>query len=250
MTRYKLTIAYDCTGLVGWQRQKEDISVQGCIEEAIFRYSGERPNVQCAGRTDAGVHAFGQVAHVDIERPDDIYTIGKAINFHLRHITPKSAAISIIKVEQVADDFHARFDAKERFYEYRILSRPSPPTIERHYMWHLYQPLDIDAMQKGANHLLGQHDFTSFRAAECQSNNPVKTLNNIDVSRESCYITIRCSALSFLHHQVRNIVGTLSLVGIGKWQPEDVKTALEAKDRKQAGPTAPAHGLYFVKVEY
>ena len=245
MPRYKLTIEYDGGPFVGWQAQANGLSVQTVVEEALARFTGETPIIHGAGRTDAGVHAWGQVAHIDLERQWDPDRLRRAINAHVR-----SHPISILAVAEAAADFHARFSATGRHYLYRILNRRSPAAIERHHVWWLPTPLDVDAMHEGARYLLGHHDFTTFRAASCQSKSPMKTLDRLDVARFGDSIEIRASARSFLHHQVRSMTGTLRMVGEGKWRPEDVGHALAACDRAACGPVAPAHGLYLVAVDY
>ncbi|MBM3597050.1 MAG: tRNA pseudouridine(38-40) synthase TruA [Alphaproteobacteria bacterium] len=245
MTRYKLLIEYDGSGLVGWQRQDNGPSVQQAMEEAIQQFAGHPVALFVAGRTDAGVHALGQVAHVDLERDWPPATVRDATNFHLR-----PAAISVLAAEIAPPDFHARFSASGRRYLYRIVNRPAPLAVERRRAWHIVQPLDAAAMQAAAARLLGRHDFTSFRAALCQAASPVKTLDRLDVTRAGDAIEFAVAARSFLHHQVRNMVGTLKLVGEGKWTPDDVARALAARDRAAAGPTAPADGLYLVEVRY
>ena len=245
MPRYRCTLEYDGAGLVGWQRQTNGPSVQAALENAIAGFTGEQVTVHAAGRTDAGVHALGQVVHFDLaaERPDD--TVRDAINAHLR-----PAAIAVVAAERAGDDFHARFDAVERRYLYRILNRRAPAVLERGRVWHVGTPLDADAMHAAAQVLVGNHDFTSFRAAECQADSPVKTLDALSVSRAADEIHIHARARSFLHHQVRNMTGTLKRVGEGKWTKAHVKQALQARDRAAAGPTAPAEGLYLVEVRY
>lgn len=245
MPRYKLTIEYDGTGLAGWQRQNDAPSVQQYIEEAIERYCGVSCHVQCAGRTDAGVHATGQIAHVDLPKERDTYSIQQGINYHL-----KTDQISILSAESVDDEFNARFDAKRRYYLYRIIMRSAPLAIERNRAWLVHDELDIAAMKEASSHLLGTHDFTSFRDSQCQAKSPIKTLDTLDITSHGTRIDIRLDALSFLHHQVRIIVGTLHQVGIGKWSPQDIITALQAKERRAAGPTAAACGLYLMKVDY
>ncbi len=253
-TRYKLVIEYMGKGFAGWQRQKDVPSVQQSIEDAIAKFSSQNVKVQAAGRTDAGVHARGQVAHVDFDKfskPMDEFAILKAINAHLR---PKT--INIIKVEKVRDDFHARFSAVNKLYRYRIINRSGSLSLDKGLAWHIGKTLDVEAMQEGANYLLGKHDFTTFRDSECQAQSPIKTLDRLDVCAhdyDGCggrEIVLETEGRSFLHHQVRNMVGTLSLVGLGKWQAKDVQIALEAKNRCRGGPTAPADGLYMVRVDY
>lgn len=245
MPRYKIVIEYDGRGFVGWQRQKNGPSVQEALEEAIFRFCGERPRVFGAGRTDAGVHALGQVAHFDLERAAKPDTIRDALNFHL-----KPAPITVLSAEKVPDAFHARLNAKERVYLYRIVNRRTPLALESGRAWHVKVPLDEKAMHRAAQLLVGKHDFTTFRASLCQAKSPVKTLNVLTVEREGDEIRIHARARSFLHHQVRNIAGTLALVGEGKWPEADVAAALAARDRTKGGPTAPAEGLYLTEVVY
>ena len=245
MTRFKLTLEYDGGGFVGWQRQDNGPSIQGAVEEALIGFCGERVTLHGAGRTDAGVHALGQVAHLDLEKPTTADTLRDALNAHLR-----PAPIAVLKAESVDDAFHARFSATRRRYLYRIVNRRAPLALERGRAWFVPAELDADAMHEAAQVLIGQHDFTSFRAAECQAKSPVKTLDRLDVRREQTAIRIEADARSFLHHQVRNMAGTLRLVGDGKWRAADVAAALAAKDRAAAGPTAPAEGLYLVAVDY
>ncbi|MEE9210842.1 MAG: tRNA pseudouridine(38-40) synthase TruA [Kiloniellales bacterium] len=245
MTRYKLTLEYDGRGFVGWQRQDNGLSVQAALETAVQRFCAEAVCVEAAGRTDSGVHALGQVAHVDLDKATDAETLRDALNFHL-----KPAAVAVLSAEAVAPDFHARFSATERRYRYRIVNRRARLTLDQGRAWFVPVPLDAGAMGDAAQALVGQHDFTSFRATECQAKSPVKTLAALEVSREGEEIRIEARARSFLHHQVRNMVGTLKLVGEGKWSRVDVARALAARDRKAAGPTAPADGLYLVAVRY
>ena len=245
MTRYKLTLEYDGRGFVGWQRQDNGLSVQAALETAVQRFCAEAVCVEAAGRTDSGVHALGQVAHVDLDKATDAETLRDALNFHL-----KPAAVAVLSAEAVAPDFHARFSATERRYRYRIVNRRARLTLDQGRAWFVPVPLDAGAMGDAAQALVGQHDFTSFRATECQAKSPVKTLAALEVSREGEEIRIEARARSFLHHQVRNMVGTLKLVGEGKWSRDDVARALAARDRKAAGPTAPADGLYLVAVRY
>ncbi|HYB09714.1 MAG TPA: tRNA pseudouridine(38-40) synthase TruA [Alphaproteobacteria bacterium] len=245
MTRYKLTIEYDGTGFVGWQRQANGLSIQEALETAVEQFCGERVTIHAAGRTDAGVHALGQVAHVDIAKDTRPDTVRDAINYHV-----KPHLVAVLEVEVVNGTFHARFSARERAYRYRVFNRRAPLTVERGRAWHVQPPLDLNAMQAGAAHLVGRHDFSSFRAAECQADSPVKTLDVLTLARIGEKIVVDARARSFLHHQVRNIVGTLKLVGEGKWTPADVRRVLEAHDRREAGPTAPPDGLYLVEVVY
>lgn len=243
--RYKLTLEYDGLGFVGWQRQAEGISVQGVLEEAVRRFTGFETNAVAAGRTDSGVHALAMVAHVDLARSYDPDTVLQAINFHM-----KPHPVSVLKAEAAPDGFHARFSAIERSYLYRILCRKAPPVLDRERVWWMSHDLDAEAMASAARHLVGQHDFTTFRATSCQAASPVKTLDQLDVSRAGEEIHIRARARSFLHHQVRNMAGSLKLVGEGKWQPDDVRRALLARNREAGGPTAPSRGLYFVAARY
>ncbi|MCH8155873.1 MAG: tRNA pseudouridine(38-40) synthase TruA [Proteobacteria bacterium] len=245
MTRYKLTLEYDGRGFVGWQRQDNGPSVQAALEAAVERFCGEAVTVHGAGRTDAGVHALAQVAHIDLDKETGADTLRDALNFHL-----KPAAVAVLAAEAVADDFHARFSATERAYRYRIVNRRAPLALDRGRAWFVPVPLDAGAMHEAARALLGKHDFTSFRAGECQAKSPVKTLDALEVSRDGDEIRIEARARSFLHHQVRNMVGTLKLVGEGKWRRADMERALAARDRRAAGPTAPADGLYLVAVRY
>jgi tRNA pseudouridine38-40 synthase len=245
MPRYKLTIEYDGTGLVGWQRQANGLSVQEALETAVERFCGERLTVFGAGRTDAGVHALAQVAHVDLAREADPDVIRSAINHHLR-----PHAISVIEAMPAPPGFDARLSARNRRYLYRILNRRAPPALQRGRVWHVAPPLNPAAMQEGARHLVGHHDFSTFRDSLCQAKSPVKTLDVLDVTTDGEEIHIAARARSFLHHQVRNMAGTLKLVGLGQWSPEDVATALAARDRRAGGPTAPAEGLALVAVEY
>lgn len=245
MTRYKLTIEYDGGPFVGWQRQDNGPSVQRAVEDAIFAFSGQKVRVQGAGRTDAGVHALGQVAHVDLDNDPAADTLRDAVNAHLR---PQPVAVR--EALAVLPDFDARRSAIRRSYRYRIINRRAPLTLDAGHAWQVTRPLDADAMHAAAQCLVGHHDFTSFRASECQAKSPVKTLDRLDVSRHGEEILVETEARSFLHHQVRNMVGTLKLVGEGKWSAAEVSGALEARQRSAAGPTAPADGLYLVAVGY
>ncbi len=253
--RWKLTIEYDGTPFCGWQRQKTGIpSVQESLEAAFFRFCGQDVRLHVAGRTDAGVHAQGQVAHADLdygERPLSGDKLAMALNAHLR-----PAPISVVCAKTVPHNFEARYDALNKLYTYRIMNRRSFPALERNRVWHINRPLDIGAMQAGARHLPGHHDFTTFRDSQCQAKSPVRTLDRLDIVCGQTYpcggreILIHAEARSFLHHQVRNMVGTLALVGEGKWQPENVAEALAARDRTKGGPTAPPGGLYLVRIDY
>jgi tRNA pseudouridine38-40 synthase len=243
--RFRLTLEYDGGPFVGWQRQDNGPSVQGALEGAIEKLSGERVTVTGAGRTDAGVHALGQVAHFDLEKSFAPDKIRDALNHYLR-----PDPVAVLEAQEAAADFHARFSAQARHYQFRILNRRAPPALERGRVWHVTAPLDAGAMHKAAQALVGNHDFTTFRAAECQSASPVKTLDRLDVSRRGGEIHIDASARSFLHHQIRSFAGTLKLVGEGKWQPREVAEALAAKDRSRCGPVSPPDGLYLVRVDY
>ena len=245
MPRYKLTIEYDGTPFAGWQRQENSPSVQAAIEEAIFKLSGEQTQVFGAGRTDAGVHALGQVAHLDLVKEFTPFRLMEGLNFHL-----KSHPIAVLDSQIVDDDFHARFSAVGRSYLYIIINRRAPLTLDDHRAWQVAQELDAEAMNEAAKILVGQHDFTSFRASECQAKSPVKTLSHLEVSRQGDQVHISAQAPSFLHHQMRNITGTLYQVGIGRWHPQKVAEILAAKDRGQAGQTAPSDGLYLTGVFY
>ena len=245
MPRYKLIIEYDGRPFHGWQRQKNGASVQEALEQAVLNFSGETVTIQGAGRTDAGVHAVGQVAHLDLEKDVSLESLQNAINYHLR---PKP--IAVIQAAQVSDDFHARFSATGREYLYRIVNRRAPLVLEAGRAWHLPGMIEAEVMHEAAQRLIGKHDFTSFRSSACQADSPVKTLDRVAVIRKSEEIRITVAARSFLHHQVRNIVGTLKLIGEHKWTIDKIEEALEAKNRAAAGPTAPADGLYLMKVEY
>jgi len=245
MPRYRVIIEYDGTPFVGWQIQASGASVQGCLVEAIRKLSGESVTVRGAGRTDAGVHALGQVAHFDLIRTWPTDTVRAGLNFHL-----KPDPIAIVDCAQVTDDFDARFSALARHYRYRMLARPAPSVLDRERVWWVPQPMRIEAMAQAAAFLVGRHDFTTFRAAGCQAKSPVKTLDLLEVSAIGDEIVITASARSFLHNQVRSMVGSLKLVGEGKWQPADLHAALEAKDRSACGVVAPARGLYLVRVDY
>lgn len=244
-TRYKLTIEYDGTPFVGWQAQQNGRGVQQAIADAIAAFCGESVTVSGAGRTDAGVHALGQVAHIDLERDTDANTVCKALNHHL-----KPEPIAIVDATAVTPDFDARFSAVKRHYRYHIINRRAPLTVDRNRAWQVPVPLDADAMHAAAQVLVGRHDFTTFRAAQCQSPSPVKTLDVLNVEREGEDVFVTASALSFLHNQIRSFAGTLKQVGEGKMTARDVQAALEACDRSQCGVVAPADGLYLVGVDY
>jgi tRNA pseudouridine38-40 synthase len=245
VTRYKLTIEYDGGGYVGWQRQDNGPSIQEALERAIRAFSGEDARVWGAGRTDAGVHALGQVAHVDLEKATTARVVREAVNYHL-----KPRRIAVLTAEEAAPNFHARLSAKARLYRYRIVNRRAPLAIDQGRAWHVQAALDAGAMHDAAQALLGKHDFSTFRASLCQAKSPVKTLDQLDVRRLGEEIEVTARARSFLHHQVRNMVGTLALVGRGKWTKADVAKALAAADRAKGGPTAPPEGLYLVEVRY
>ena len=245
MPRYKLTIEYDGTPFCGWQRQVRLMSVQQALEEAIERFAGEMAVTQAAGRTDAGVHALGQVVHFDLPTPKSPFKVREALNFHL-----KPHPIAVVRAEAVPDDFEARFSAVSRRYEYRILNRRARPALEEGRVWHVPVKLDADAMHAAAQLILGKHDFTTFRSAECQANSPLRTLDRLDVMRQDDTVVVVAKARSFLHHQVRSMVGSLKLVGDGKWTPQDFRDALDARDRSRCAPLAPSTGLYLVGVDY
>lgn len=245
MPRYRITIEYDGTPFAGWQRQAAGVSVQGALEQAIHKFCGERIGVRGAGRTDAGVHALGQVAHFDLERAWDAKRVRDAVNFHLR-----PHPIGIIDCVEAALDFDARFSAVQRHYVYRILNRRTPPILDRHRVWWVATELDSDAMAEAATRFLGRHDFSTFRATQCQAKSAVRTLDVFSIARDGCEIVCRISARSFLHNQVRSMVGSLKLVGEAKWTADDVAAALAARERARCGPVAPAAGLYLARVDY
>lgn len=245
MPRYKFILEYDGMLYSGFQRQQKAWSVQQALEEAFEKMTHTRITVFAAGRTDAGVHALGQVCHVDLPKPYPPRNILRGINFYLC-----DERIVVLKVEEVADDFHARFSATARSYEYRILNRLAPPAIDHLRVWHVHVDLDAQAMNDAATVLLGTHDFTTFRARRCQADLSVRTLDQLTVTREGDRILIRAKARSFLHHQVRNMVGSLYWVGVGHWNKDDLQKALEAQDRTRGGQTAPPHGLYLTHIDY
>lgn len=245
MYRYKITLEYLGAGYCGWQRQKESLSLQQIIEEAIFSFSKIKVTLVVAGRTDSGVNAYGQVVHFDLEKYYDPRRLMHSINHFARPHT-----IGVVAAEIVDSEFNARFSAKARHYVYKILNRDAINVINKSLQTPIRHKLDVDAMQKAANYLLGYHDFTSFRASECQSKSPMKTIDKIEIIRHGDTIEVHVSALSFLHHMVRNIVGSLLMIGNGTWPVEKMQEILEAKDRKVAGPTAPPEGLYFLKIDY
>lgn len=245
MPRYKLVVEYDGTPFAGWQRQENGRSVQAAMEEAIERFAGHPVRVHCAGRTDAGVHATAQVVHLDLSRAWRPDQVRDAANAHLR-----PEPVAVVSAEPVDESFSARFSAVRRHYLYRILNRRAPAALDPNRVWHVPWALDVARMEEAARTLLGRHDFTTFRAADCQAASPLRTLDRLDVTREGDEIRVRASARSFLHHQVRSMVGTLALTGSGRWRVEDVRAALDAQDRARCGPTAPAAGLYLVGVDY
>jgi tRNA pseudouridine38-40 synthase len=245
VTRWKLTIEYDGGPFVGWQRQDNGPSVQQALEEALERMTGEQASFTAAGRTDAGVHALAMSTHVDIAREVTAHRLRDGLNALVR-----PQPISVLEAAPVADDWHARFSCLGRRYRYRILSRRPPPALDVGRVWHIAAPLDAEAMNAAAAQLIGRHDFTTFRSVHCQSASPVKTLDSLAVSCVGEEIHIEAAARSFLHHQVRSMVGCLALVGRGQWQAADMGKALEARDRAALGLNAPSHGLYFVEATY
>jgi tRNA pseudouridine38-40 synthase len=245
MTRWRLTIEYDGGPFMGWQRQDHGPSVQQTLEGALHRMTGEEAAVHAAGRTDAGVHALAMSAHADVMKSVTPHRLREGLNALVR-----PHPVSVLAVEPVADDWHARFSCIGRRYLYRILNRRAPPALDAGRVWHIALPLDVEAMRKGAQHLVGRHDFTTFRSAQCQSDSPVKTLERLEVSKVGEEIHVEAAARSFLHHQVRSMVGCLAMVGRGQWQPEDMKKALAARDRAALGFNAPPEGLYFVEASY
>jgi tRNA pseudouridine38-40 synthase len=245
VTRWKLLIEYDGGPFMGWQRQDHGPSVQQVLEAALERMTGESASLTAAGRTDAGVHALAMAAHVDLAIAVTPHRLREGLNALVR-----PAPASVLEVIPVAGDWHARFSCVGRRYRYRILNRRAPPALDAGRVWHVAVPLDLEAMQAGAALLVGRHDFTTFRSAQCQSDSPVKTLDRLDVSRAGGEIQIAAAARSFLHHQVRSMVGCLALVGRGQWRPEDMRRALEAKDRAALGLNAPPQGLYFIEAIY
>ena len=245
MARWALLLEYDGTNFVGWQYQITGPSIQSVLEDAVSRLAGEKTICTAAGRTDSGVHASGQVVHVDLARDMTPAKMVAAINYHL-----KPHPVSVVRAVLVAEDFNARFSAIGRAYCYRILNRPARPALLAHRVWHVPQLLDAAAMHAAAQLLLGRHDFSSFRASACQASSPLRTLDRLDVTRDGDVLEIIAEARSFLHHQVRNMVGSLKLVGEGRWKPEDMSRVLGARDRGAAGPTAPPDGLCLTGVRY
>lgn len=245
MPRYRLDIEYDGSRFVGWQRQDNGRSVQEAVEAAGAALSQDKAPVYAAGRTDAGVHALCMTAHIDLARAFPPDTVRDGLNAYLRE-----DPVSILKARTVAADFHARFSCQERQYLYRLLERRAPAALDRHRVWRMTGPFDVAAMQAAARALVGKHDFTTFRSAHCQADSPVRTLSSLDIDRDGEEIRFRLRAPSFLHNQVRSLVGTLAQVGLNRWAPDDVARALLARDRAACGPVAPAAGLYFVRAVY
>lgn len=245
MPRYKLTLEYDGRQFHGWQFQPDLKTVQGCLQDAVKKFSGLDRVVEGSGRTDAGVHAIGQVAHVDLERPDTPYRILRGLNSFLNEL-----GVVVVGVEQVDDTFHARFSAKRRQYIYKIIHRKAPLSFQTGLAWHVYVNLDRELMRDAAQFLLGTHDFTSFRSIHCQANNPLRTLDRFDIEWSGDEIQATIESRAFLHNQVRIMIGTMKMIGEGRWTIHDLKTALRAKDRTKGGVTAPSDGLYFSRVFY
>ena len=243
MTRYKVILEYDGTDLIGWQENRQGPSVQSIIKDAIFGFCKQRPDVVGAGRTDAGVHAVAMTAHFDIDGEFDANTVMRALNFYLNNMP-----VSVLDCEIVPDEFNARFDCVARHYKYVVLNRNASPVLNKNRVYWVPRKLDVDAMRAAAQKLLGNHDFTSFRASECQAKSPIKTLDKIEITQSGDEIIFEFSARSFLHHMVRNIVGTLVEIGLGK--PCDIDEIFAARNRSAAGPTAPADGLYFIRADY
>jgi tRNA pseudouridine38-40 synthase len=243
--RYKIILEYIGAGYCGWQTQDHGLSLQQIVENAIYCFTKEKVIVTAAGRTDAGVNAYGQVAHFDLSQEFPEYRLMQAINHFCRDHT-----IGVIDIHKVSQDFNARFDARCRHYVYKILNRNSVNIINKNLMYLVKHSLDIGTMQQAANYLVGKHDFSSFRARHCQASSPIRTMDKIEIIRDNEYVSIYFSALSFLHHMVRNIVGSLIMVGKGYWSPEKILHILQRRERLFAGPTAPAQGLYFLKVDY
>ena len=245
MTRFALTLEFDGTPFMGLQRQAHGPSVQQAVEEAAFAVTGEKVTLHAAGRTDAGVHALAMRAHIDLAKDIAPFRLMEALNHHLR-----PAPVAVLACEAVAESWHARFSCIGRSYCYRIVNRRAPLTLEKNRAWHVTRPLDHAAMQRAAQALVGRHDFTTFRSAHCQAADPVKTLDRLEVWRDGDLVLIEAAARSFLHHQVRSMVGTLALVGLGQWRKEQVAESLAARDRQALGLNAPPEGLYFVEAKY
>ncbi|TPW28659.1 tRNA pseudouridine(38-40) synthase TruA [Pararhizobium mangrovi] len=247
MPRFRLTVEYDGTPYVGWQRQDNGASVQGALERAVAGFAGETVTIRGAGRTDAGVHARGQVAHLDLSKDWPADTVRDATNAHLKLAGER---VAVVAAEAVCESFDARFSATRRHYLYRIVNRRAPVVLERDRAWQIARPLDVDAMHRAAQSLVGKHDFTTFRSVQCQANSPVRTLDRLSVTRVGEAVEIEAAARSFLHNQIRSFVGTLVEVGTGRWSADDVEAALAARERSACGPVAPPAGLYFMRVEY
>ena len=245
MTRWRLTIEYDGGPFMGWQRQDHGPSVQQALEEALNRMTGEAGQFIAAGRTDAGVHALAMSAHVDVARELTPHRLREGLNALVR-----AQPISVLEAQVVADDWHARFSCVGRRYLYRILNRRAPPALDGGKVWHVAVPLEVDRMRDAARYLVGRHDFTTFRSAQCQSDSPLKTLDRLEIAKVGQEIHVTAAARSFLHHQVRSMVGCLAMVGRGQWTPGDMRSALEARDRSALGFNAPPEGLYFVEAIY
>ena len=243
MTRYKVTLEYDGTDLIGWQENRQGPSVQSLLKDAIEKFCGTRTDVVAAGRTDSGVHAIAMVAHFDIDAAHTAQTVMRALNFYL-----VGKPVSVLSCETVSDDFNARFDCVARHYKYIVLNRSAAPVLNKNRVYWVPRALDINAMRSAAEKLIGNHDFTSFRASECQAKSPIKTLDKIEITKIGDEIIFEFSARSFLHHMVRNIVGTLIEIGLGKQY--DIDAVFAARNRSAAGPTAPASGLYFIRADY
>ena len=243
MTRYKITIEYDGTNLIGWQQNRQGPSVQSLLCDAIEKFCGARPDIVAAGRTDAGVHAIAMTTHFDLDITTDANTVMRAVNFYLTNFP-----VVITDCEIVPDDFNARFSCVARHYKYIVLNRGAAPVLEKNRVWWVPRRLNVSSMRRAASKLVGHHDFTSFRATQCQAKSPIKTLDSCTVSRRGDYVIFEFSARSFLHHQVRNMVGTLVEIGLGK--PYDIDEIFAAHNRSAAGPTAPASGLYFIRADY
>jgi tRNA pseudouridine38-40 synthase len=243
MTRYKINLEYDGTNLIGWQENQDGPSVQSLIQDAIYKFCGEKTNVVSAGRTDAGVHAICMTAHFDLDKEQDSNTVMRALNFYLIN-----EPVSVLSCERVNNDFHARFSCIKRYYKYIVLNRSSPVVLKKNRVWWVPQKLDAEKMKSAAQKLVGKHDFTSFRAAQCQAHSPIKTLDSVAITQNGDEIIFEFAARSFLHHQVRNMVGTLVDIGLGK--PYDIDEIFAQKKRSAAGVNAPACGLYFVNADY
>lgn len=243
MTRFRVTLEYDGTDLIGWQENRQGPSVQSVLRDAIYAFCGVRPDVVAAGRTDAGVHAIAMVAHFDLPGDYNANTVMRAVNFYL-----VARPVVITSCDVVPDDFHSRFDCTSRHYKYIVLNRSAAPVLNKNRVWWVPRALDFDAMRGAASRLVGHHDFTSFRATQCQAKSPIKTLDSCSVTKNGDEIIFEFSARSFLHHQVRNMVGTLVEIGLGK--PYDIDGIFAARARSAAGPTAPASGLYFIAADY